>query len=72
MHLLCACFVIQVRAAEAAERVAQKRKEEVEARRRQEQANRAKAEYIKKMLVEKERERLQLGEEIERVKYALS
>ncbi len=52
--------------------MAQKRKEEVEARRRQEQANRAKAEYIKKMLVEKERERLQLGEEIERVKYAVS
>jgi len=58
----------RVRAAEAAERVAQHRKEEVERRRREEQASRAKAEYIKKMLVEKERERMRLDEEIQRVK----
>ena len=41
----------QVRAAEAAERVAQHKREEAQRRKQQEAASRAKAEYIRKQLV---------------------
>ena len=58
----------QVRQAEAAERVLQHRRDEALRRKQEAAAARAKAEYIKQTLAEKERQRLQLEEEIMRVK----